>query len=246
MTSGPETARVLVTTSWDDGHVLDERVAEMLAERGMAGTFYIAPHNRELQPSARLSGSQIRGIGARFEIGGHTLTHRRLPSLTDAEAAREITAGRSLLAEIVGSAPKAFAYPGGQCTPRHVEMVRRAGFTCARTVERWHMERHGNPFGLTTTVHAYRHWVDVPHCLSLHHGRLVRASTSFLNWDELAIQLFEAAKKDGGVWHLWGHSWEVEARGDWHRLARVLDHVAGDPEAKYLNNGELPFGESRV
>jgi hypothetical protein len=33
---------VIVTTSWDDGHPADERVLDMLAERGLRGTFYIA------------------------------------------------------------------------------------------------------------------------------------------------------------------------------------------------------------
>src|SRR5688500_11915407 len=31
----------IVTTSWDDGHPLDIRLAEMLARHGVAGTFYV-------------------------------------------------------------------------------------------------------------------------------------------------------------------------------------------------------------
>ena len=30
-----------ITTSWDDGHPLDLRVAELLAKYGLQGTFYV-------------------------------------------------------------------------------------------------------------------------------------------------------------------------------------------------------------
>ena len=41
------TLRVIVTTSWDDGHPLDLKVADILSEFGIQGTFYVAPYNRE-------------------------------------------------------------------------------------------------------------------------------------------------------------------------------------------------------
>lgn len=233
---------VLVTTSWDDGHVLDERIAEMLAARGMCGTFYVAPENIELSPSQRLGGPQLRKLASGFEIGGHTLTHRRLTAMSTDEAFREILGGREALSSLLGSAPSSFCYPGGDFTSEHIALVRRAGFSFARTVERWHLDRPINPFRLPTTVHAYRHLVDGPRCLRLHSGRPGNALTTFRNWDNLAINLFERAKAVRGFWHLWGHSWEIEKHRDWDRLDRVLDHVAADPASVHTTNGNLPYG----
>ena len=38
---------VLVTTSWDDGHILDIKLASLLRLYNLKGTFYIAPYNKE-------------------------------------------------------------------------------------------------------------------------------------------------------------------------------------------------------
>jgi hypothetical protein len=43
-----------------------------------------------------------------------------------------------------------------------------------------------------------------------------------------------------GVFHLWGHSWEIERFGQWENLDRVL-RMMGElsPGALCLTNGEL-------
>jgi len=46
---------VYITTSWDDGHVLDMRLASLLTHYGFKGTFYISPHDREIPVEQRLS-----------------------------------------------------------------------------------------------------------------------------------------------------------------------------------------------
>ena len=45
--------------------------------------------------------------------------------------------------------------------------------------------------------------------------------------------------EQGGVYHLWGHSWEVDARGDWGRLERVLGYIAGRPQVAYVANHDV-------
>jgi hypothetical protein len=59
------------------------------------------------------------------------------------------------------------------------------------------------------------------------------------NWDDLAIALFDQTLTTGGVFHLWGHGWEIDVRRDWKRLERVLDHIGGRPGVSYLPNGAL-------
>ncbi|GAB2700503.1 polysaccharide deacetylase family protein [Kitasatospora kifunensis] len=236
--SSTDRPRVTVTTSWDDGHVLDPRLAALLSRYRLPGTFYIAPRNLEFAPADRLPAAGIRELAEQFEIGGHTLTHRRLPQLSDAAAAEEIRTGRIELEDIIGRPVTSFCYPRGEYTPEQVQLVEQAGFTLARTVRRSSLAP-GRALELGTTVNAYAHRVDGPLALRLAAGRPWRAARLFLAWDELAIHWFDRCLREGGVFHLWGHSWEVEARGDWWRLERVLAHIAFRPQVAYRTNREL-------
>jgi peptidoglycan/xylan/chitin deacetylase (PgdA/CDA1 family) len=232
------TGRAVVTTSWDDGHRLDPRLAVLLEKYQVPGTFYIAPRNVEFDPADRLPPEGVRELGERFEIGGHTLSHHRLPFL-NAEAAREeIRAGKAELEDIIGAPIVSFCYPRGEYTRHHVQMTAQAGFALARTVRRNTLDP-GPALEMGTTVNAYAHRTDGPLALRLARFRPSTAAELYLEWDRLAITWFDRCLRDGGVFHLWGHSWEVDARGDWHRLERVLDHISGRPGVTYVANREL-------
>jgi hypothetical protein len=59
------------------------------------------------------------------------------------------------------------------------------------------------------------------------------------NWLELGKGLFDAVLKNGGIWHLYGHSWEVESLGLWDGLRVILDYVSGREGVRYVPNCEL-------
>jgi len=42
-----------------------------------------------------------------------------------------------------------------------------------------------------------------------------------------------------GVWHLWGHSCEIERYRMWKQLEEVLRYVSGRSDVRYLTNGQL-------
>lgn len=234
-------SRTVVTTSWDDGHRLDPRLADLLAAHGVTGTFYIAPRNIEFDAADRLPAQGIRELAERgFEVGGHTLSHQRLPLISEAAAREEIEAGKAEVENIVGAPVTSFCYPRGEYTPLHVEQAKQAGFAVARTVRRSSLGT-GPLLEMVTTVNAYAHRVDGPLALKLARARPRRAARLYLEWDELAIHWFELCRRSGGVFHLWGHSWEVDARGDWARLERVLAHIGGRTAdgVEYVTNGEL-------
>ncbi len=85
-----------ITTSWDDGHRLDQRVADLLDRHGLRGTFYIA---RDFLPE-RMTDAEIRGLGARHEIGAHTLTHPVLTEISLEQAQQEISGSKSWLEDL--------------------------------------------------------------------------------------------------------------------------------------------------
>jgi len=233
------TPPMFVTTSWDDGHVLDLKVAELLERHGLAGTFYVAPRSLELLARERLEAGAVRSLAGGFEIGGHTLTHRRLPGLTRADAADEISRGKDELEQMLGSRVQSFAYPGGEYGGRDVTLVGDAGFTLARTVQRHVTELPGDPLRLGTTIHAYRHWSDIRAIAGSCDFRPATAVSRFWHWDQLARALFDDVLERGGVFHLWGHSWEIERHRDWERLEHVMAYLGGRTDVTYLTNGEL-------
>jgi peptidoglycan/xylan/chitin deacetylase (PgdA/CDA1 family) len=228
-----------VTTSWDDGHCLDLRLAEILDEYQLPATFYISSASTEIAPADRLSHAGIRSIAERFEIGAHTLTHPRLTSLPVAAARHEIAAGRAHLEDITGRPVTSFCYPGGAFRAEHVRLVREAGFSYARTVRRFSLDAGSDPLRSPTTVQAYRHLVDVGPALAYARLRPVAAWSLYRHWDRLAMHLFDRVLEAGGVFHLWGHSWEVAGRRQWGDLQRVCEYIAGRPGVRYLDNGAI-------
>ena len=95
--------KVTVTTSWDDGHVLDVRLATLLKKYNIRGTFYISPKDREFTSEERLTNDQVRELAKDFEIGAHTMTHPRLTDLGKKEAKEEIVSSKEYLEKLLGN-----------------------------------------------------------------------------------------------------------------------------------------------
>lgn len=218
--------RCIVTTSWDDGHPLDLRIAELLQKYGLRGTFYTPMISEWGVMTAR----QIRDLGATFEIGAHTLEHRVLTTLSDDEAQREIFESKSWIEEVTGRPCAMFCPPQGRFTHRHVGMARNAGFVGLRTVELMSLgfpRREGGVLVMPTTVQAHPHEM-----LTYAKNAVKRAAFGNLwryiahgrasDWPTLAESLLRDAIEQGGVFHLWGHSWELQEYGQWSRLDNVL------------------------
>ncbi|MEM3433158.1 MAG: hypothetical protein QXP27_03170 [Candidatus Methanomethyliaceae archaeon] len=65
-----------------------------------------------------------------------------------------------------------------------------------------------------------------------------RAARCAADLTELCARFYEKVRVEGGVFHLWGHSWEIEKLGLWHLLEDLLRRIAGDPGVLYLTNSE--------
>ena len=237
----PAAGRPIVTTSWDDGHPCDRRLADLLAECGVAGTFYIPV---SYSSRAVLDAKGIRALAQGFEIGGHSLSHPRLPGIDEARLLPEIAGCKQHLEEILGRPITTFCYPYGKHNRRVRQAVIEAGFTGARTTRQFRLETGDDPWSMATTIAAS----DLPPWLRARHFALtadLEGVLTFLragvtkDWLHLAMTLFEMAMVRGGVWHLWGHSWQVEDNNLWADLRMLLKHVGGRPGVGYLTNAEV-------
>ena len=211
----------------------------MLKEHGLKATFYMAPENQEFAKQDLLTLPEIKDLSQDFEIGAHSMTHRRLPTISAQQAETEIADSKAVLEQITGKEVKTFCYPGGAYTQLHVQLVKDAGYRYARTVARYAFTVD-DPYQAGTSLHVYNHgfgsdlW-QTARFVRFQPIRVLRC----LKWDALAKAMFDQVIKDGGIYHIWGHSWEVDEHGDWERLEDVFRYISGNPKVSYVTNGEL-------
>jgi peptidoglycan/xylan/chitin deacetylase (PgdA/CDA1 family) len=234
----------VVTTSWDDGHPQDLRLAELLARYELSGTFYVP---REASWPV-ITPPEIRRLSSKFEIGAHTLNHRSLAQLGDEEAGEQLTGSRNWIEEVTGKPCRSFCFPGGKFRRGQLCLVREAGYLSARTTELLSTEFPRRVEGIAvipTTIQVFPHSPLTYGKNSLKRwslGNLARAIPRLHrgDWSDLAVMLFERTLKHGGVFHLWGHSWEIDDQQQWGRLEQLLAVIAENKDkVTGVTNSEL-------
>jgi len=231
----------IVTTSWDDGHPLDLKLAEILDQYNLTGSFYVAPSNSERQC---IYSTELREIAEKFEIGAHTLTHSVLNELDDITLNYEIRAGKEYLETIIGKAVTTFSYPKGIFNQKVKQAVIDAGFIGARTTERFCLGRPEDLFMIPTTMIALQHpiYIQLGHVIRRKNWQgLVDFLQIGVNksWVDIACSFFEKFLQRGGIYHLWGHSWEIEEHNLWDDLRQVFKIISHHKNVTYLTNSEL-------
>jgi peptidoglycan/xylan/chitin deacetylase (PgdA/CDA1 family) len=215
------------------------RLARILKEHGLKATFYVAPENQEFAKQDLLSFPEIRDLSQDFEIGAHSMTHRRLPTIPEQEAAREIIESKAVLEQVIGKEIKVFCYPGGAYTKLHMQLVKDAGYRYARTVAR-HAFTVADPYAAGTSLHVYNHRFGFDLWRTARFAKFQpRKVLRCLEWDALAKAMFDQVVREGGIYHIWGHSWEIDEHDDWERLENVFRYVSANSKVSYVTNGEL-------
>jgi hypothetical protein len=218
---------MVITTSWDDGDILDERTADMLDRYGLGGTFYITQTHRP----QRLSEASIRRLAARHEIGAHTLSHPNLTRLDRATKTREIAGCKSWLEDVTGRPVTMFCYPLGRFDADTKQAVAEAGFHGARETGQFSLGPQQDRYAMRTTLQVHpallRHSTvgDFARYLMSpgSRGALQFGGSMFRGWSCLAnLLLLSAARDPSHVFHLWGHSWEIEEYDMWQECAAFL------------------------
>jgi hypothetical protein len=233
----------IVTTSWDDGDRADLKLAEFLRSRGIEGTFYvpITPYRERALESAELRALSSEG----FEIGAHGFSHRLLWGLPAKELAREVGPCKPILEDILGTQVRMFCYPCGRYDSNVVRALKEAGYCGARTVRMLATRPAFDAFEMPTTVQIFPHprstyFRNVARARKFEGLRVYLAQVARLgNWLELGKRLFDSVLQDGGIWHLYGHSWEIDTLNLWDGLGAILDYVCRREGVTYVPNGEV-------
>ncbi len=251
----------IVTTSWDDGHPLDIKLANLFKKYDIPATFYISPENRE---GETMTESQIKNISEDFDVGGHTYTHPDLTKLSEKKAFNEIKKGKKRLEEITGQEVTSFCYPKGRYNKKIIDLVKKAGFKGARTTHPLRITPNQKLFELGVTVgFAQRRntglivFIKNPtferrnlkflldgekRNLKFFLDRLFSSNGSRKEGKELAYDALDYLVKNEGILHIWGHSWAIEENQKWKELEKLLAYInkkSKNTELTFLNNTQL-------
>lgn len=231
----------IVTTSWDDGVIHDLKLADCLASRGLGATFYVPINSYR---GVRLESEQLRGFSSQgFEIGAHGIDHEDFSAL-DAPRAREILCrSKDRLEHIVRKEVSMFCYPNGRYRRETPRLVKEAGYRGGRTTRMLSTASNFHAFEMPTSLQAYPH----PSTAYLRNALRAKAPRRLFHyalrmrweddWRELGRNLFDEMVERGGIWHLYGHSWEIEQLNLWDALGQMLDYVCRRPGVLYVTNG---------
>ncbi|MCW9054550.1 MAG: polysaccharide deacetylase family protein [Candidatus Pacebacteria bacterium] len=242
--------KILFTTSWDDGSVLDLKIADLLSHYGMKGTFYIpksfdGKNDKHSAYNRRLTENEICSIATSHEVGGHSLTHRRLTNISLEEARGEIFACKDFLDKVTGSPTKAFAYPGGEFDRQITGIVKEAGFKVARTTQKLTIQMTKGQFLMSPTIICQPFPFRKLDANRYYFGRILDPVNAYTpkqfvpSWQSLARKWFKKSLVEGSYFHLYGHSWELEKYGMWQELESFLKFVKEYGDVIYLSNSEV-------
>jgi hypothetical protein len=232
----------IVTTSWDDGHHADLRLADRLAAHALKGTFYVAlnhPGNKDVGDDEIRA---LRRMG--MEIGSHTLTHRLLTGRPADEVRYELTESKARLEDITGAPIVAFSYPEGAFTTAACAALAETGYTLGRTTMAFRTPISFDParmpisldFRRASRAALARHALRDANLAGIADWlRLARLEADPVRLGKL---LFDAALAHGGIFHLNARSWEIDGNDLWQDLDALLGHVAHRPGVHYVTNSE--------
>jgi peptidoglycan/xylan/chitin deacetylase (PgdA/CDA1 family) len=240
----------IVTTSWDDGDHADLRLAELLRSRKIQATFYvpIVPYRGRWA----LNRSEWKALSSEgFEIGAHGYSHRLLKGLTSEELAKEVDPCKPALEDVLGKEVGMFCYPCGRYDSNVVRVLKNAGYRGARTVRMLATQLDFDAFEMPTTLQMFPHR-PMSYIRNITRARKVEGLRAYLAnrtklgmWLELGKALFDRVLQDGGIWHMYGHSWEIDELGLWEDLEQILDYVCNRKGVMYVPNSELvPFSSA--
>lgn len=242
--------KIIVTTSWDDGHILDFKIAELLRKYKLKGTFYIS---KNYPKEDNLNNSEIITLSKDYEIGAHTINHPNLSKIPLAEAKWEIDESKKWLENILNVNVEMFCYPSGFYNNKIVELVKLAGFKGARTTGKFLIDRPNNFYEMDMTIQVYPfpfRKIDASH---YYWGRLLQPYLENRNgirefhipffclksWKSFSKFVFDKAIKNGTMFHLFGHSREIERYQMWSELEDFFAYISDREDCVYLTNGQV-------
>ena len=124
---------IALDDAWQTQHV---NALPILQAAGIKATFYLTTTPVQQGWNRFMTPAQVVDIASKgHEIGGHTLTHADLTTLSQSAIDAEVQESRTYLRNLTGAAVTTFAFPYGLRNALVNSRIAPAGYTSARTVD---------------------------------------------------------------------------------------------------------------
>jgi peptidoglycan/xylan/chitin deacetylase (PgdA/CDA1 family) len=155
-----ETQQNMAAITFDDGFVdFYKNAYPILQQHGYPSTVFVVSglagkvnawdHANESIIKPLMNWEQLREINQNgVEIGSHTKTHPELTRISSDQQVMEIAGSKKDLEERLNHPIETFCYPGGDHNNEVKEAVKKAGYCCAVTTQRGHVEKGNDPLAL--------------------------------------------------------------------------------------------------
>jgi peptidoglycan/xylan/chitin deacetylase (PgdA/CDA1 family) len=186
--------------SFDDGHPLDNKTAELLDKYYFKATFFIPIESW---------GFNHMEVYQNHHVGGHTRTHPRdLKLLSPDELHDEVVISKIMLRIRAGKPIKDFCYPKGKYNEGVMEYVKMAGYRYARTVDILRTDLDWERYRMPATIHIFPH----------------RKEYNGKKWLQTALDILDQKDKPR-YFHVFGHSKEIESHNQWKEFEELLKRL---------------------
>ncbi len=214
---------VVLEFSFDDNHVLNMKVADMLEQYGFRGTFFI--NIMPLQTHPGMKPEQIKLLHDRgHEIAAHTVRHRQLTYQRSTQRQYELRYGKATLEDFICSEVTGFSYPKGQYTDAIKRETESVGYLYARAVGEGNINPESDKFAIVPTVQIYNS--PLRRYLRIRKNMLEGGKFSWTgDWKKSCMKYL---KNNEGTVHIWGHAWEIEKQGLWAEFEDLLKWIRND------------------
>jgi peptidoglycan-N-acetylglucosamine deacetylase len=193
---------VKIIFSCDDGHMLDIKLASLLKKYSIPGLFFW-PIECDMVKS-KLG----KSIAREFTIGSHTVTHPHLNEIESEEWLwKELNWSREYLQKKYVQPIEWLCYPRGRYSDEVIRVAQLAGYSYARTTVVGNVNKNDPPFEIKTAVHVYQR---------KEYDR---------DWLEYAKLKWLESRRVRGVYHIWGHSWEIDRDNNWDKLEELFKYI---------------------
>ena len=204
-----------VTFSYDDGNVLDLKLAEILDKYGAKATFNLVSGWIGASENF-LSSSDVFELSKTHEIANHTKSHFWNERIPVDQMVTQLIDCKNALEDMTGKPVTGYAYPNGKYNDELLALLKALGFSYARTAGQSRTFAHPENFMLWTGT--------------CHHDNAVGDAKNF-------TKLSSYSKLP--IFYIWGHTHDFKNRNNWHVLTETLDILKEDNSIWYATNIEL-------
>lgn len=215
----PEGKRKALTFSYDDGQMFDKRLAQLLSDHGMRGTFHLNSGRLGIKRGKDhyVAPEDLSEVYAGHEIACHGVEHRNLPTVTPQQVVMELEEDRKTLENLTGAMIQGMSYAFGNYNEEIKRIAKSLGIKYSRTIK---------DTGSFYPPEDFLEWHPTCH----HNNNLAALGEQFLD----VPGFYELP-----VMYVWGHSFEFGWSDDWAVIEDFVEKMEGKEDIWYATNIEI-------